>query len=64
MRYLLYIISAAGLLLTIVPPILNFKGVILVSQQNPLMGIGFVLWFGSAWFWLGKRDSPTSATGK
>ncbi len=56
MRYLLYLLSAAGLMLTIVPPVLNFKGLMLPSQQNLLMGIGFVLWFGSAWFWLGKRS--------
>jgi hypothetical protein len=48
-------ISLAGLLLTIIPPVLMFKGAIAQSEQNTLMFIGFLLWFASAWFWLGKK---------
>jgi hypothetical protein len=48
-------ISLVGLLLTILPPVLMFKGAIVQSEQNSLMFIGFLLWFASAWFWLGKK---------
>jgi hypothetical protein len=55
MKYILYMISLAGLLLTIIPPVLMFKGALVQSEQNTLMFIGFLLWFASAWFWLGKK---------
>lgn len=55
MRTILQIISLAGLLMTIVPPILFFKGNISHIQQNWLMGIGTLLWFISAIFWFGKK---------
>ncbi len=55
MKYVLYMISLAGLLLTIVPPFLFFRGTITFAEQNTLMLIGFLAWFLSAWFWLGKR---------
>ena len=54
-KYLLYMVSLAGLLLTILPPFLLFKGAISHASQNSLMLAGFVLWFMSAWFWLGKK---------
>ncbi len=55
MRYLLYSVSLAGLLLTIIPPVLLFNGAISFQEQNTLMLIGFFLWFLSSWFWLGKK---------
>jgi high-affinity Fe2+/Pb2+ permease len=53
-------ISLAGLLLTIVPPFLFFKGAISFAGQNTMMLIGFLAWFVSAWFWLGKRAKQKS----
>jgi hypothetical protein len=55
MKTLLQIISLAGILLTIVPPVLFFFGNISLSVQNTLMIIGAVVWFGSAGFWLGGK---------
>lgn len=56
MKYFLYMVSLAGLLLTVIPPFLLFKGALSFAEQNTLMLIGFVLWFISAWFWLGKKS--------
>jgi hypothetical protein len=55
MNTLLKIISLIGLLLTIIPPILFFTGSIEHAEQNLSMFIGTLLWFGSAWFWLGRK---------
>ncbi len=55
MNTLLKILSLVGLLLTIVPPVLFFAGAIDHSNQNLYLFIGTVLWFGSAWFWLGRK---------
>jgi high-affinity Fe2+/Pb2+ permease len=63
MRYLLYILSLAGLLLTIIPPVLMFRGAITPAVQNSLMLAGFLLWFASAWFWLGKKVKSESDKG-
>lgn len=48
-------ISLIALLLTIVPPVLFFRGDIAQEQQNWYMLAGAVAWFISALFWLGKR---------
>lgn len=55
MKRILQFISLAGLLLTIFPPVLFFQGNISHSRQNFLMLIGAVIWFVSAFFWLGKK---------
>lgn len=55
MKRVLQFISLIGLLLTIVPPILLFNEMITYSIQNMLMFIGTILWFVSAWFWLGSE---------
>ena len=55
MKIILQIISLVGLLLTIIPPVLFFTGTIGHSQQNVLMFFGAVIWFVSAFFWLGKK---------
>ena len=56
MRIILQIISLAGLLMTIVPPILYFNGNIEQVQQNWYMATGALIWFTSAIFWLGKKS--------
>lgn len=54
MKLVLKLISLAGLLLTIVPPILFFMTKINHQAQNRWMFAGAVIWFVSASFWLGK----------
>ncbi|MFW5774303.1 MAG: hypothetical protein ACOCWD_06440 [Tangfeifania sp.] len=56
MKRLLQLISLAGLLLTILPPVFYFHGSLTHSKQNLLMLIGAVVWFVSAFFWLGKKS--------
>ena len=55
MKRILQIISLAGLLLTIVPPVLFFLGKISYDSQNLLMLVGAFTWFVSAFFWLGRK---------
>jgi len=55
MKQILQLLSLAGLLLTIVPPVLFFLGNIGYSLQNFLMLIGAFTWFVSAFFWLGRK---------
>jgi len=52
MKNILKIISLQGLLLTIVPSLLVFKGVIDLKLHYNLMIIGMVLWFETAPFWM------------
>lgn len=56
MKRILQIISLAGLLLTIVPPVLFFHGNVSHTTQNMLMLIGAFIWFISAFFWLGSKS--------
>jgi hypothetical protein len=55
MKQILQLISLAGILLTIVPPVLFFLGKISQPGQNMWMLIGAVIWFASAIFWLGGK---------
>lgn len=55
MKNLLKIGSLLGLLLTIVPPIIFFMGNSDLSQMKWTMGIGMVLWFVTAPFWINKK---------
>ncbi len=55
MKAILQVISLAGILLTIVPPILFFTGKMSHSSQNGWMLAGAVIWFLSASLWLGKK---------
>lgn len=57
MKTILIIISFIGLGLTIIPAILVFSGVIDLYDHKVLMFIGTILWFGTAPFWMGKKDS-------
>jgi hypothetical protein len=56
MKNILEIISLLGLVLTIVPSLLVFKGVIELNLHYILMIIGMVLWFGSAPFWMKSKS--------
>jgi hypothetical protein len=57
MTSLLKIISAVGLLLTIVPAFLVFGGRIAIEQHYTLMLIGTIVWFFSAPFWMLKKKA-------
>jgi len=59
MRVILQVISLSGLLMTIVPPILFFTDKISHAQQNVYMAIGTMIWFISAFFWLGKKSKAS-----
>lgn len=59
MKRLLQLISLAGLLATIIPPILFFTGHISHAQQNLFMLIGAIAWFVGALFWLGGKEKTT-----
>jgi len=57
MMIVLKIISAIGLLLTIVPAFLVFSGTIAIEFHYTLMFIGTIVWFGSAPFWMLKKKA-------
>lgn len=57
MKLILQIISLAGLLMTIVPPVLFFLEKISLQSQNFLMSAGTIIWFISASFWLGSKGN-------
>ncbi len=54
MKMLLKIGSFLGLVLTLVPPIIFFVGNLELSLMKGYMGIGMVLWFVTAPFWINK----------
>jgi len=58
MRALLKLGSFAGLGLTVVPAFLVFAGKITWHTHAVLMGIGALLWFATAPFWMVEAD-PT-----
>ncbi|MGF1638844.1 MAG: hypothetical protein ACFCUU_17345 [Cyclobacteriaceae bacterium] len=57
MNTFLKILSIVALALTIVPSILTFAGHITMETNKILMAIGMVLWFGTAPFWMGKKEA-------
>lgn len=53
------IMAIVGLLLTLVPSILNWQGITGPEQVNNLMLAGAIIWFVSASFlFVRKRDEP------
>ena len=54
MKILMKIGSFLSLVLTIVPSIIFFVGNLELSQMKGYMGIGMVLWFVTAPFWINK----------
>ncbi len=54
MKILIKIGSFLSLMLTIVPSIIFFVGNLELSQMKGYMGIGMVLWFVTAPFWINK----------
>jgi len=60
MTYLLKIGSFVGLGLTVVPAFLVFAGLLTWDTHAALMGVGAVLWFVTAPFWMVKEDATQS----
>lgn len=56
MKRILKIISFFGLVLTIVPAMLVFKGVIDTKVHYKIMIAGMILWFGTAPFWMKSKS--------
>ena len=56
MKNIVKIISLLGLVLTIVPALLVFKGAIDLKLHYNLMIVGMVLWFGTAPFWMKSKS--------
>lgn len=53
---LLIALSVVGLALTIVPPILEFKGYLAMNSYYNLMTLGMVMWFATAPFWMKTKS--------
>ncbi|MGD8727441.1 MAG: hypothetical protein PVH40_07330 [Gemmatimonadales bacterium] len=62
MRYLLRAGSFLGLGLTVVPAFFVASGVLTWNTHAWLMGVGAVLWFVTAPFWMVKEEAPRSST--
>lgn len=56
LKIVLITIAAAGLLLTLIPSILNWQGILEPGKVNTLMMAGTILWFGSAIFLFVQKD--------
>jgi len=56
MKNILKLISLQGLLLTIVPSLLVFRGTIDLKLHYILMVVGMVLWFETAPFWMKDKS--------
>jgi hypothetical protein len=54
---LLTIAAIAGLLLTLLPSVLHWQGIMDVKYVNNLMMVGTVLWFVPAIFIFGTKDA-------
>ena len=57
MKTILIVLSVLGLILTIALAFLVFAGTIPWTAHSHLMAAGMVLWFGTAPFWLGKKET-------
>ncbi len=56
LKPLLIIISVVGLLLTIVPSVLKFKGLVDMQDHYHMMLAGTILWFVTAPFWMETKS--------
>ncbi|WP_206081903.1 hypothetical protein [Maribellus sediminis] len=56
MKKLLTTISYTGLAFTFLPSILVLKGVVTLQNHFWLMGVGMILWFASAPFWMRSKS--------
>lgn len=56
MKTLLIVLSFAGLVLTILPSVLVFKGILEMESHFHLMVAGMVIWFATAPFWMKTKS--------
>ncbi len=56
MKKVFMVLSYFALALTFLPSILVLKGVISLQNNFMLMGIGMVLWFATAPFWMKSKS--------
>jgi uncharacterized membrane protein YphA (DoxX/SURF4 family) len=56
MKKILMFLSYFALALTILPSILVLKGLITLQNNFMLMGIGMILWFATAPFWMKSKS--------
>ena len=61
MKILIKIGSFVSLVLTIVPSLIFFTGDLELSQMKIYMGVGMVLWFVTAPFWINKSSKSVQA---
>jgi hypothetical protein len=61
MKILLKTGSFLGLALTIGPSLIFFTGDLELSQMKIYMGVGMVLWFVTAPFWINKSSKSEQA---
>ena len=61
MKNLIKIGSFVSLVLTIVPSLIFFTGGLELSQMKIYMGVGMVLWFVTAPFWINKSSKSEQA---
>ena len=61
MKILIKIGSFVSLVLTIVPSLIFFTGDLELSQMKVCMGVGMVLWFVTAPFWINKSSKSEQA---
>ena len=61
MKNLLKTGSFVSLALTIVPSLIFFAGDLELSQMKVYMGVGMVLWFVTAPFWINKSSKSEQA---
>jgi hypothetical protein len=61
MKILIKIGSFVSLVLTIVPSLIFFTGGLELSQMKIYMGVGMVLWFVTAPFWINKSSKSEQA---
>lgn len=57
MKRMLQLVSIVGLGLTVVPAVLVFVGMLTWDQHAWLMLLGVVAWFGTAPFWMLKKET-------
>lgn len=55
MKNLLVILSVVGLMTTIFPPVLMFLGKMDLASMKIWMGVGMIMWFVTAPFWINKK---------
>jgi len=61
MKNMLKVISLLGLVVLLASPVLELTDQATVTQNQWGIGIGTVLWFATAPFWIGRRNKPQEA---